>query len=397
MKKIRDLKEDINVVRFNIVDMIFIVVIFSLISIIITTFTIKHNKLNKPSNTIDEAYNQIVNNYYQDVNRDELANSAIDGMMNYLNEKYSVYMNDNQMNILNDELDGTYKGIGVIAEQKKDGIYVYNVFKNSPADKAGMRIGDKLLKVDEIDATTTPLADVVSYIQSHDDISFILSRDNEEVIVNVTTTNIDNPVVNSKLLTDDNNNYGYIYLESFSGASSTQFRNALDELEKNDIKGLIIDLRSNKGGYIEQASNIANMFIKEGKKLYSYKEKNKEIDIIDTTSEERSYPIVVIVNSTTASSSELLTMALKESYGALTVGVKTYGKGRTQEITKLSDNANIKYTTGLWYSPNHNNIDGVGIKPSYIVDLNKEYYKNPIDKNDNQLAKALSILIKLNK
>lgn len=397
MKKIRDLKEDINVVRFNIVDMIFIVVIFSLISIIITTFTIKHNKLNKPSNTIDEAYNQIVNNYYQDVNRDELANSAIDGMMNYLNEKYSVYMNDNQMNILNDELDGTYKGIGVIAEQKKDGIYVYNVFKNSPADKAGMRIGDKLLKVDEIDATTTPLADVVSYIQSHDDISFILSRDNEEVIVNVTTTNIDNPVVNSKLLTDDNNNYGYIYLESFSGASSTQFRNALDELEKNDIKGLIIDLRSNKGGYIEQASNIANMFIKEGKKLYSYKEKNKEIDITDTTSEERSYPIVVIVNSTTASSSELLTMALKESYGALTVGVKTYGKGRTQEITKLSDNANIKYTTGLWYSPNHNNIDGVGIKPSYIVDLNKEYYKNPIDKNDNQLAKALSILIKLNK
>ena len=397
MKKIRDLKEDINVVRFNIVDMIFIVVIFSLISIIITTFTIKHNKLNKPSNTIDEAYNQIVNNYYQDVNRDELANSAIYGMMNYLNEKYSVYMNDNQMNILNDELDGTYKGIGVIAEQKKDGIYVYNVFKNSPADKAGMRIGDKLLKVDEIDATTTPLADVVSYIQSHDDISFILSRDNEEVIVNVTTTNIDNPVVNSKLLTDDNNNYGYIYLESFSGASSTQFRNALDELEKNDIKGLIIDLRSNKGGYIEQASNIANMFIKEGKKLYSYKEKNKEIDIIDTTSEERSYPIVVIVNSTTASSSELLTMALKESYGALTVGVKTYGKGRTQEITKLSDNANIKYTTGLWYSPNHNNIDGVGIKPSYIVDLNKEYYKNPIDKNDNQLAKALSILIKLNK
>ena len=397
MKKIRDLKEDINVVRFNIVDMIFIVVIFSLISIIITTFTIKHNKLNKPSNTIDEAYNQIVNNYYQDVNRDELANSAIDGMMNYLNEKYSVYMNDNQMNILNDELDGTYKGIGVIAEQKKDGIYVYNVFKNSPADKAGMRIGDKLLKVDEIDATTTPLADVVSYIQSHDDISFILSRDNEEVIANVTTTNIDNPVVNSKLLTDDNNNYGYIYLESFSGASSTQFRNALDELEKNDIKGLIIDLRSNKGGYIEQASNIANMFIKEGKKLYSYKEKNKEIDITDTTSEERSYPIVVIVNSTTASSSELLTMALKESYGALTVGVKTYGKGRTQEITKLSDNANIKYTTGLWYSPNHNNIDGVGIKPSYIVDLNKEYYKNPIDKNDNQLAKALSILIKLNK
>ena len=194
-----------------------------------------------------------------------------------------------------------------------------------------------------------------------------------------------------------NDNYGYIYLESFTGASSIQFKNALDELEKNDLKGLIIDLRTNKGGYLEQSHAIASMFVRKGKILYSIKDRNTDDIKYDDTDEHREYPVVVLVNSMTASASELLAISLKESYGAILVGTTTYGKGKIQQTSNIGDSSMIKYTTATWYSPNHNNIDGQGIRPSYTVKLSRAYIKNPIDKNDDQLKKGLSVLVGLSK
>ncbi len=395
MKRIGDIKDKINIVRFTIMDMIFIVLIFSLLSIIITTFIHKKNIFKSNTTNIDNVYNQIVDKYYQDVNKEELANSAIDGMMKYLDEKYSLYMDEDKNSILSNQLDGTYKGIGVVVEKKDDGIFINNVFKNSSADKAGVKIGDKLVKVDDLDCSN--ISEVVEYIKNHDEVAMLLNRNGEDLLINVSITDIDNPVVSSKLLVNKDDDYGYIYLKSFSRASYTQFKNALEEVEKSNIKGLIIDLRSNRGGYLDQAADISKLFVRKDKTLYSYKDKNKEIVETDDTDEERNYPIVVLIDRVTASSSELLTLILKESYGAITVGTQTYGKGKIQQYDKLSDSTSIKFTTGVWYSPNHNSIDGVGITPSYTVELNKEYYEEPIDKNDNQLAKALKVLINLSK
>jgi carboxyl-terminal processing protease len=125
------------------------------------------------------------------------------------------------------------------------------------------------------------------------------------------------------------------------------------------------------------------------------KDKNEETVFYDKTDEKRTYPIVVLVNSLTASASEMLAMSLKESYGAILVGTQTYGKRKIQQTSNVGTSSMIKYTTATWYSPNHNCIDGVGIKPSYTAVLTKDYYYNPIDANDSQLTKGLSVLVEL--
>lgn len=394
MKKMVKIKDSINEGRFTLIDVIFLVIIFSLLSIAITTFIFKKKRINTNTNDIDKVYNQIIDNYYEEVNKQELAESAIDGMMNYLGEKYSIYLDKDSTNHLNNELDGKYRGIGIVALQNKDGIYVDDILKNSPADSAGIQVGDKIThyagnKVDE----STKLNDIVEYIKEHDEVALTISRNGSDILINLRTTDIDNPVVSSKLLTNDNDNYGYIYLESFTGASATQFKNALDELEKNDLKGLIIDLRSNKGGYLEQAHAISSMFIRKGKVLYSIKDRYTDDIKYDDTEEHREYPVVVLVNNLTASASELLAISLKESYGAILVGTTTYGKGKVQQTSTIGDSSMIKYTTATWYSPNHNNIDGQGIRPGYTVKLSRAYIKNPIDKYDDQLKKGLSVLV----
>lgn len=398
MKKMVKIKDSVNEGKFTIIDVIFLVIIFSLLSIAITTFIFKKKRIAVANNDIDKVYNQIINNYYEEVDKDELSKSAIDGMMNYLGEKYSIYLDKDSTNQLNNELDGKYKGIGIVAVQNKDGIFVDDVMKNSPADSAGLQPGDKITYYsgNKIDSNTK-LIELLDYIKENDEVALTIKRNDSDILINLRTTDIDNPVVSSKLLTSDNNNYGYIYLESFTGASSIQFKNALDELEKNDLKGLIIDLRTNKGGYLEQSHAIASMFVRKGKILYSIKDRNTDDIKYDDTDEHREYPVVVLVNSMTASASELLAISLKESYGALLVGTTTYGKGKIQQTSNIGDSSMIKYTTATWYSPNHNNIDGQGIRPSYTVKLSRAYIKNPIDKNDDQLKKGLSVLVGLNK
>ena len=391
MKKVKN-----SVGNFSLLDVVFIVIIFSLLSVAITIFIFR--KINRSSATsdIDKVYNQIVDSYYEEVNQEELKESAIDGMMNYLGEKYSIYLDKDSTDYLNNELDGKYKGIGIISSYSNGKVFVEDVFKNSPADISGLQVGDQILSYDGIKITNeNTLNDMVDYIKSHNEVSFSIRRESGDVVINVSTTDIDNPVVSSRLFSDDNNNIGYIYLESFTGNSYVQFRNALDELEKNNLKGLIIDLRSNKGGYLEQAESISSMFLSKGKIAYYMKDKNEETIFYDKTDEKRTYPVVVLVNSLTASASEMLAMSLKESYGAILVGTQTYGKGKIQQTSNVGTSSMIKYTTATWYSPNHNCIDGVGIKPSYTAVLTKDYYYNPIDANDSQLTKGLSVLVEL--
>ena len=134
------------------------------------------------------------------------------------------------------------------------------------------------------------------------------------------------------------------------------------------------------------------MFLKRGKVIYSLEMKDKTSEVKDNTKEYRTYPIVVLVNGATASASEILTAALKESYGAIVVGTKTYGKGKVQQTSKLSDDTVIKYTTAMWYTPSGESIDEVGITPGVIVELDSKYYQDATYENDNQLQTALSVL-----
>ena len=393
MKKVVTLRNRLSLSRFTLVDVIFLVIIFSLLSVTITIFVFKkYIKINN-TNDIDKVYNQIINDYYEEVDKEELSKSAIDGMMKFLGEKYSIYMDTDSTNRLNEELDGKYHGVGIVAQKKDDGLYIIDVLKGTPADLGGLQKDDQILQLNDY-VVKDNIEDAVKYIKEHDEIAFLIKRNESEVIINIKTSDIDNPVTSSKIISKDDKKYGYIYLESFSSSAYKQFKNELVSLEKDNINGLIIDLRDNRGGYLDQLIEISSMFVKKDKTLFYLKDKNNSYEHFDKTDEYRDYPIVILTNGLTASCSEMLALILKENNGALIVGTTTFGKGRVQETSSVGDSSMVKFTVAKWYSPNNNNIDEIGIRPNYIVELNKKYYSEPLEKNDNQLKKAIEVLSK---
>ena len=191
----------------------------------------------------------------------------------------------------------------------------------------------------------------------------------------------------------ENTNIGYLSLQTFSNTLATQVKDALNELEKSGMKSLIIDLRNNTGGYLTAATDVANMFLEKGKRIYGLNYQNNITNFNDETSEHKEYEIVVLINENTASASEILAAALKESYGATLVGETSFGKGKVQQTMKLDDGSMVKYTSAYWLTPNGTCIDGTGINPDYYI-VNEEVTDEAgnITIPDAQLNKAIEVL-----
>lgn len=394
MKKLLNSKDNTYTLKEVILITVIFTIFFSVLSGI-TVYLLSDKNIIASSNVKDitNTYNEIKNSYYETVDEEELKNSAINGMMNFLNEKYSIYMDKDTTDSLNKKLDGNYKGIGISVSKIKDDIKIVEVFEGTPASSAGLEKNDIIKKVDDLEVNKdTSLNDVVSLIKEKDNILISVLRNNEIKDFKIDVKNIEQPVTSSDIYEVNNKKIGYIYLSTFSENSYNQFKKKLIELEGKGIDSLIIDVRSNTGGYLESAKNIASMFIKKGKVLYSLSDKNNNQLYYDDTIESRDYDIVVLVDNITASASEILAAALKESYGATIIGTKTYGKGRVQQTSNLSNSTMIKYTSALWLTPNGNSIDGVGIVPGIEVKLSKKYAENPSDKTDDQLQKGLKFL-----
>ena len=368
---------------------IFVTLIVSTITGFVVYKVISSNELIK----LESSYNKIKNEYYSDINKEELENAAIDGMMKYLNEKYSLFMDQEETSSLNDKLDGNYDGIGIEIGIKDKKIMVLNVYENTPASIAGLKVNDDLVKVEDlvIDESTT-LKDVTSLIKDKKSVKLSIKRDNEVKEFNIDIKKIDKPVVTEKIFERNNKKVGYIYLSTFSENAGTQVKEALKKLDKENIDSLIFDVRSNTGGYLTSVTEILNMFLKKGHLMYSLEEKDKKKMYYDTTKEEYDKDVVVLIDRKTASASEILASSLKESYGATIVGTTSYGKGKVQSTYKLSKDTMLKYTTAKWYTPNGNSIDEVGITPGIYVTLGKEYVLNPCDETDSQLQKAVDLL-----
>lgn len=368
---------------------IFVTLIISTITGFVVYKVISSNELIK----LESSYNKIKNEYYSDINKEELENAAIDGMMKYLNEKYSLFMDQEETSSLNNKLEGNYDGIGIEIGIINSKIMVLNVYENTPASIAGLKVNDELVKVEDliIDESTT-LKDVTSLIKDKKSVKLSIKRDNEVKQFNIDIKKIDKPVVTEKVFERNNKKVGYIYLSTFSENAGTQVKEALKKLEKENIDSLIFDVRSNTGGYLTSVTEILNMFLKKGHLMYSLEEKDKKNMYYDTTKEEYDKDVVVLVDRKTASASEILASSLKESYGATIVGTTSYGKGKVQSTYKLSKDTMLKYTTAKWYTPNGNSIDEVGITPGIYVTLGKEYVLNPCDETDSQLQKAVDLL-----
>ncbi len=388
---------------FNLGWILAIVVATSIISALTTGVIIYNNnkignKLSYSDLSKDEKLNQfleiyanITSDYYQDVNKEELLEKAITAMMNYLGDDYTGYLNNDNTNDLMTQLAGKYNGIGVaISNEDKS---ITKVYDDTPASKAGIQAGDIIIGVNDIDVSSISAAEVVNMIKSNKDYFTLKLKRGEEILsVSVKNENIISPNIEYNLI--ENTKIGYMSIDAFSSTLDIQMEKALKKLENEGITSLIIDLRNNTGGYLDMASKVTSMFIKKGEKIYSLNEKNQVNHYFDETDEHREYPIVILTNNNTASASEIMAAALKESYGADLVGETTFGKGKVQQTMKLDDGSMVKYTSAYWLTPNGTCIDEIGITPNYLVSneeiLDEEGRVTEII--DRQLEKAISIL-----
>lgn len=377
-------------VNFSLLEVIIIILVTGIIVSIAAGLIVYNNydKISKIKSTeysdeINEfvdSYNHIVNSYIDEVDKTKLIDAAISGMYSFLNDEYSIYMDSDTTESLNEQLDGTYEGIGIEMTMNSDGeIYITQVFKDTPAETAGLKPNDILVALDgeRLEGKTT--SELANSIKKGNKSTFELTykRDEKEKTV---TVNREKVYINS-VKSEIYDNIGYINITTFSATTKEQVVKILDSFDKN-INSIVIDLRGNTGGYLDAAYDVSSLFLEKGKVVYQLKDRNNKIT--KYTSKSGQYKqfekITVIINETTASASEILALALKESAGAKIVGKKSYGKGTVQETSQLKSGSMVKYTTAYWLSPNGNSINKTGITPDYEE-------KN----SENQLQKALEI------
>ena len=355
------------------------------------------NTGNEYINELVKSYNNITANYYDNIDEKSLVDAAINGMLNYLGDPYTTYLDKTNTNSLTDALAGTYEGIGIeVSKNDNNEIEVKTVFDDTPSSEAGLLVGDVILKINEEDVTTKTTTDAVAIIKSSksSNIKLQIKRNEEIKDIDVVRKELYLPVVSSELLNQNDKNIGYIAVEKFSETVFEQFSKELNKLEKNSLDGLIIDLRNNTGGFLVGATKMAELFLEKGKVIYSLQSKLDNEVTKDETDEKRDYKVYILVNKSSASASEILAAALKYSYGAKLVGTTTYGKGKVQKTSKLSDGTMYKYTSAKWLTPNGDCIDGIGLSPDLNVELSEEYANNMTKENDNQLQMALYEIVK---
>lgn len=376
-------------VNFSLLEVIIIILVTGIV-VSLSTGLIVYNNYDKISKSksddtsseikeFTESYNHIINSYIDEVDKSKLIDAAISGMYNFLNDEYSIYMDNDMTESLNEQLEGTYDGIGIEMTMNNKGvIYVTQVFKNTPAEKAGLKPDDILVALDGESLEGKTTAEVASVIKKGTKSEFKLTykRDNIEKTVTVNKKHIYINSVKSEIF----DNIGYINISTFSVTTEEQVKKELDNFDKN-ISNLIIDLRNNTGGYLNAAYDVSELFLKKGKVIYQLKDRNNKITKFTAKSGEYRHfnNIIVIINGSTASASEILALALKESANAKIVGTKSYGKGTVQETSKLKSGSMVKYTTAYWLSPEGNSINKTGITPDYKIDGEEGQLKKAIE------------------
>lgn len=350
-------------------------------------------KLYYELNKLIDTYDTITSEYYGEIDKKELIDNSISAMVEGIEDAFTNYSDEETTNDFLDKVNGSYEGIGASVNVDSNGnIIVAEVFEDGPAAQAGLQVSDIILKVDGTKYENS--STLANYIKENEKKQIILtiSRDNEEKEITIKRDEVETPTVTSKIIEEGNRKIGYLSISIFSSVTTNQFEKKLKILEKSDISALIIDVRDNNGGYLSTVTDITSLFLKKGKIIYQLESENKTEKIKDETKEKRTYPIAILVNKSSASASEILASAIKESYGGYVVGTNTYGKGTVQKTKQLSDGSMIKYTIQNWLTPNGNWINEVGLEPTNEVEL------NPLQNKDNQLETAIEVLLKdLNK
>ena len=386
---------------FNFSEVIVIMIIAIMFGFLLGNIVnfVVFDKNSSSDNELDElvsTYDNIINNYYEDVDKEELIDAGIRGMINYLDDPYATYFSGDASQDFNEELSGTYEGIGIEVMLKDGVISVGNVFDDTPAENSGVKVGDIVTKVNDTDITGKSLSEVVSMISGENSkktSKLTVNRNGKELSFELSKAKIETPIVDSDIYENNGKKIGYIKIEIFNSNSYKQFNNALKKLEKNNIEGLVIDVRDNPGGYLSEVKNILCLFLNKKQVLYQLQTKSEKEKVYGTKkSIDRNYPVSVIINDESASASEILASAFKESYGSHVVGINSYGKGTVQSASDLSSGDAIKYTVQKWLTPDGNFINDKGVVPTDRVETVLQEGETLTYENDTMLQKAISVV-----
>lgn len=344
-----------------------------------------------------EQYRKIIDQYYLgEVDEEALKEGAIKGYIEGLGDPYTEYISKDDMEDYLDDTMGNFVGIGIymIKNTDYDRIQVLSTIKGSPAEKVGIQAGDLIISVDGVEYKGDDMTTASNNIKGEEGtkVNIELLRGTETLKYEITREKVKVNQVEGKVLS---NNIGYIQFTSFDETTAEDFKAKYEELDKQGIQSLIIDLRNNGGGIVDQALEIADYVAdKDSVLLYEVDKNNKETVRKATTEPIINMPIIILTNENTASASEILAGALKDLGKAKTVGTTTYGKGVIQQILKLSDGSGLKITIEEYQTPNRNKINKVGIEPDEKVELpdSVENVFNVEESKDTQLQKAIEML-----
>lgn len=310
---------------------------------------------------------QIVkDDFYKETVDDELVQGSIKGMFSGLGDVYSQYYTKEEFELLKEQTSGSFVGIGVYISPTSDDDYITIIapIEGSPAEKSGVKAGDKVIKVDGQNVYANDSDKAISMIKGKagTNVKLTLKRGTEELELTIKREEIVSKSVESKVLDDK---IGYLKITSFNENTYTEFKEDLENLKKEGIKGLTLDLRNNPGGLLDVCSEIADELIGEATIVYTKDNKgNKEY--LKSDKNKLGLPIAVLVNEGSASASEILTAAIVDNNEGIAVGSTTFGKGLVQSVRELKDGTGYKLTTAQYFTPNGDYINGKGIEPKII-------------------------------
>lgn len=315
------------------------------------------------------AYDEMKGNYFEDIDETAVIDGAINGMIDALGDPYSDYLNQKEARQLNESISSSFEGIGAEIQEKNGYINVVSPIKNSPAERAGILPNDTIIAVDGESIQGMSSSEAVLLIRGEKGTTVTLSIKRgaavEPVDVKIKRDVIPIETVYAEMLDDG---IAHIHLTSFSEGTYDELLVALDEMEAMGMKGLVIDVRQNPGGRLDIATKISDLFLENGKNIFQYKEKELPPEMYPATGKRKvKVPVTVLIDDGSASASEILAGALKESANVPLIGVKTFGKGTVQSPKNLPDGSNLKLTTAKWLTPNGNWVHKEGIKPDIEV------------------------------
>ena len=397
--------------RFKIYKVVMLVILVAFITFLLTTigmyqYFTKSGSGQKIISTSSEyqdiaselsKYKRLIDKYFLgDVDEEKLKEGAIKGYIEGLDDQYTEYISKDDMKDYLEDATGNFVGIGIYMTKDTDAnkIMVLSPIKGSPAEKAGILPGDYIVGVDDVTYTAEDMSVAANKIKGEvgSSVKIEILRNSETKTFEITRENIKVNPVEGKVL---ENNIGYIEFSSFDDGTADDFKAKYEELEKQGIKSLVIDLRNNGGGIVSEALQIADYILeKDDVILYEVDKNNKEEIKKSENAPIINMPIVLLTNGNTASSSEILAGALKDHEKAKIVGTKTYGKGVIQQLLTLPDGSGLKITSEEYLTPNKTKINKIGIEPDEKVEL-PDSVKNVLtveQKDDTQLQKAIEIL-----